>query len=36
MTVRFMDPVNAIKYRDIINADPEFKIADLLSIDYLC
>ncbi len=27
MTVRFMDPTNATKYRDIINNDPEFKIA---------
>jgi hypothetical protein len=27
MAVSFMDPMNATKYKDIINADPEFKIA---------
>jgi len=27
MSVRFVDPLNAEKFRDAINADPEFKIA---------
>jgi hypothetical protein len=27
MAVHFIDPVNATSFRDVINADPEFKIA---------
>ena len=27
MVIRFIDPKNAISFRDILNADPELKIA---------
>ena len=36
MTIRFMDPMNAKKYKDIINADPEFKIAARFMTKDMC